>query len=419
MITYSFTITNTGTVTLDPVTVTDPLPGLSAISSPATLLAGGADMTCTATYVITQADIDAGQVDNEADVSGTRWPTGPDVTDDDPHSEPTVRNPDIDIDKTPASQIVRPGETATFTIEVTNTGNVTLTDVTVDDPLAPDCDADLGTLAPDASTAYTCEVANVTEGFTNVAEASGTPPAGQDVTDSEDADVSVAAIRIIKSVRSDLPLVNGAVVEFRITVKNIGEVDLRRTAVADPLFFACVRSAAQVRAEKNQQGNNVGFILKPGEQFSYTCTDEVGSSFTNVATATATAPGVPVEDSDDADVPVVSPDIRIWKTPGTQEVPNSGVVEFTIRVKNIGDVNLRRTVVTDDLFASCARSATQVRSEANQQGDNVGFVLKVGEEFTYTCSDEISDPFTNQARAVAFWKTTQVTDFDEAEVTAG
>ena len=180
MITYSFTITNSGTVTLDPVTVTDPLPGLSAISCPATLLAGGADMTCTATYVITQADIDAGQVDNEADVSGTP-PTGPDVTDDDPHSEPTVRNPDIDIDKTPASQIVRPGETATFTIEVTNTGNVTLTDVTVDDPLAPDCDADLGTLAPDASTAYTCEVANVTEGFTNVAEASGTPPAGQDV----------------------------------------------------------------------------------------------------------------------------------------------------------------------------------------------------------------------------------------------
>ena len=64
MITYSYRVTNSGNVTLNPVTVTDPMPGLSAISCPATLLAAGAQETCTATYTTTQADVDAGQIIN-------------------------------------------------------------------------------------------------------------------------------------------------------------------------------------------------------------------------------------------------------------------------------------------------------------------------------------------------------------------
>ena len=47
---------------------------------------------------------------------------------------------DIDIDKTPDLQILESGETATFTINVTNTGDVPLTEVTVADANAPDCD---------------------------------------------------------------------------------------------------------------------------------------------------------------------------------------------------------------------------------------------------------------------------------------
>ena len=50
-----------------------------------------------------------------------------------------VIHPAIKIEKGPDSQTVSSGGTATFTIKVTNTGDVTLTDVTVTDALAPGC----------------------------------------------------------------------------------------------------------------------------------------------------------------------------------------------------------------------------------------------------------------------------------------
>ncbi|MEI2422217.1 hypothetical protein V6O07_18195, partial [Arthrospira platensis SPKY2] len=53
VITYEFTVTNTGNVELTDVTVNDPLPGLSAIMpAPVTLLPGESQVF-TATYTIT------------------------------------------------------------------------------------------------------------------------------------------------------------------------------------------------------------------------------------------------------------------------------------------------------------------------------------------------------------------------------
>ncbi|MEZ5191697.1 MAG: GEVED domain-containing protein [Nocardioides sp.] len=73
-INYSFVVTNTGQTTLTSVGVTDPKVG--TVSCPATTLAPGASTTCTATYTITQADVNAGQVVNTATATGTP-PTGP------------------------------------------------------------------------------------------------------------------------------------------------------------------------------------------------------------------------------------------------------------------------------------------------------------------------------------------------------
>ena len=73
VITYTFTVTNTGNQTLFNLNVSDPLPGLSAIScpggNPIASLAPGASVQCTATYTITQADIDTGSVTNVASVT--------------------------------------------------------------------------------------------------------------------------------------------------------------------------------------------------------------------------------------------------------------------------------------------------------------------------------------------------------------
>ncbi len=80
---YTFVVTNTGNVTLTSVAVSDPKVG--TVSCPVTSLAPGAHTDCTATYTLTQADVDAGHVANTATVAATgtvrrdRWaaPTRP------------------------------------------------------------------------------------------------------------------------------------------------------------------------------------------------------------------------------------------------------------------------------------------------------------------------------------------------------
>ncbi|MFN8191651.1 MAG: hypothetical protein U0R78_14645 [Nocardioidaceae bacterium] len=66
---YSFVITNTGNVTLTSVGVTDAKVG--PVTCPVTTLAPGASTTCTKSYTLTQADVDAGVVNNTATASGT------------------------------------------------------------------------------------------------------------------------------------------------------------------------------------------------------------------------------------------------------------------------------------------------------------------------------------------------------------
>ena len=61
---YTFTITNTGAVTVSNLAVSDPKVG--AVDCPTGTLAPGASTTCTATYTVTQGDVDSGSVDNSA-----------------------------------------------------------------------------------------------------------------------------------------------------------------------------------------------------------------------------------------------------------------------------------------------------------------------------------------------------------------
>ncbi len=78
-VTYSYKVTNTGNVTLNPVVVTDPLTGLSKITCPATWLAVGANETCTATYITTKTDVTNGSVTSTVTATGTA-PSGTKVT---------------------------------------------------------------------------------------------------------------------------------------------------------------------------------------------------------------------------------------------------------------------------------------------------------------------------------------------------
>ena len=110
---YTYTVTNTGNVTLHHVTLTDDR--LGTITCPATRLAPGASTTCRATHVTTTADLDAGHITNTATATG-HPPTGPPVTGTDRATVRAIRNPGIQLEKTAfPTQYAEPGETIHYT----------------------------------------------------------------------------------------------------------------------------------------------------------------------------------------------------------------------------------------------------------------------------------------------------------------
>ena len=153
------TVTNAGNVTLTGVTVVDPLTGQS-ISG--VTLAPGASQTYNTSYTLTQADLDNhGGGDNDIDNTATADSneTGP-VSDS--AEVPLVGiTPAIAIDKVflnvtggdgdALADAV--GDVLNYTVTVTNAGNVTLTGVTVVDPLTGQSISGV-TLAPGASQTY-------------------------------------------------------------------------------------------------------------------------------------------------------------------------------------------------------------------------------------------------------------------------
>ena len=108
-----------------------------------------------------------------------------------------VPAPAIAIVKNPKGQTVAVGGTARFQITVTNVGNTVLTNVTVADPLSPNCNRTsaqipaLASMAPNASVTYSCSRPNVRRAYDNIATATGTPPSGPNVTASDTAPVKV------------------------------------------------------------------------------------------------------------------------------------------------------------------------------------------------------------------------------------
>ena len=147
---YTIVATNDGNTTLAAVTVTDTEAVLGtctpANGSP---LAPGASMTCSASHAVTQADIDAGTYNNTACVDDG---TGGAASICDDADVPAVQNPALTLDKSSTtSAITAAGQVVPYSYLVTNTGNVTLTGITVTDNKVASVSCPATTLAPGAS----------------------------------------------------------------------------------------------------------------------------------------------------------------------------------------------------------------------------------------------------------------------------
>ena len=96
-ISYSFTVTNDGNVTLTNVTLADTVGGVTISGGPIASLAVGASdsTTFTGSYVLTQVDVDAGSFFNTATATGECTAAGCPVTDPDDHTETLPQAPPL------------------------------------------------------------------------------------------------------------------------------------------------------------------------------------------------------------------------------------------------------------------------------------------------------------------------------------
>src|SRR5439155_865574 len=130
-ITYSITVTNAGNEALNNLVVTDALLGGTLGAFPSSLAVGGS-VTKTFTYTIKAGDPDP--LTNSVTASAKGADSGDSVQDSDSCQTDVLHNPGIDVAKTcPRSGGI--GDTITYSITVTNTGDEALTNLVVNDPL--------------------------------------------------------------------------------------------------------------------------------------------------------------------------------------------------------------------------------------------------------------------------------------------
>ncbi|KRB59177.1 gliding motility-associated C-terminal domain-containing protein [Flavobacterium sp. Root186] len=273
LIRYSFRITNTGSIDLNNVTVTDPKATIAGTPI-ATLAVGQFNTTnYTGNYVLTQADINAGFVVNQAlviaqpvvgtaiqDLSDSDDPTL--IGDDDPTVTPVIQFKDLTLIK--GGQLTGTGGAGSvinYNFTVRNTGNVILTNVEITDPMLTTTAILVtpSTLAPGetgtAAASYTVTVADVANGeVINTALAIGDDPTGNPVTDvSDSTDPTLTAdddpTVIDLTLRPSIALIKTAIfndenkngyaeigetVTYHFAVTNTGNVVLVNIVVKDP-----------------------------------------------------------------------------------------------------------------------------------------------------------------------------------------
>ena len=375
-VTYTYTVSNIGNVTLTGVALEDDIEGVLLISDlsgdGATVLAAGDSETASSTHIVSQAEIDAGSLTNIATTVGTS-PTGETVTDTDTQTVALVQHPTIEVVKIASNNLLDPiiaGGEVTYSYTITNTGNVTLTGVSLFDDVEGTLGLSTGTLAPNASTSttsvHTITQAEVDAGtLTNVATVTGNPPVGSGVSDTDTQTVTLAqnpAIQIIKTASTNLidPGLVGAQVTYTFTVTNTGNVTLTGVSLEDDVEGPLTLSDA---AGDGTAALAVGDSEAASFVHTVTQLEIDAGSLTNVATATGTSPaGGSVTDTDDQTVVLgQSPAIQLTKfaSPGVIDPAQVGdSINYSYVFTNTGNVTLTEIALVDDVEGTLALTTT-------------------------------------------------------------
>ena len=356
VVTYTLTATNTGNITLHNVTVSD-TPDLAGVlvcaRDPGRGVGAGEPVACTGTHAITQADLDAGTFTDTGHATSTEAdaPDAPDTIQAAQYAVFALTKTD---DLNPANYDTV-GQVVTYTLTATNTGNITLHNVTVSD--TPDLDGfsctptvPVATLAPGDSVVCTgthaITQADLDAGsFTDTGHATSTEADAPDAPDTIQA-AQCAVFALTKT--DDLNPANydtvGQLVTYTLTATNTGNVTLHNVTVSDtPNLdgFSCTPDDPRR-------------TLAPGDAVTCTGTHAItqadldAGTFTDTGHATSTEADAP--DAPDTIQAAQSAVLALTKTddlnPANYDTVGQ-VVTYTLTATNTGNITLHNVTVSD------------------------------------------------------------------------
>ncbi len=362
-LTYTVTATNNGNITLNNVVVSDAK--TTPNSQTCATLAPGADCVLSGTYVVTQAEIDAGSVDNSGSVTSTEVP-GPINTP--VLNTPTqAGNPSFAIAKAvtanadeDGSGTVTLGDTLTYTVTATNDGNLTLNNVVVSDTLITPNSQTCASVAPGESCmltgTYQVSLADADAGqISNTASVQATKFSTPVTTSLVTPVLSTPAFTITKDV--DTASISApATLGYTITVTNSGNVSLTTPALTDALSqdgnsLTLTSGPTFTGGDDDSDGE-----IDPGESWTYAANYAAtqaniddGNDIINIATLD-TDQLAPASDSATTTIGA-APALTISKADVTAAVPAQAGdrVDWEITVDNSGNVSLSGVTLTDTL----------------------------------------------------------------------
>lgn len=350
VITYTYTLRNTGTADLTaPFTVTDNKATVNCGGAPATL-PPGQSFVCSGTYIITQADLDAGTLTNSSTASATGAPSSTVST-----TILAAQNPSLNLAKSASPNIAATvGANVTYTYTLTNNGNVTLASPynVSDNKINQISCPSTSNLAPGASTTctatYSIKNSDINAGVvTNTATA--TAKFGTQTVTSNQASASVVTAPLKLTITASPATATQAnqVITYTYTLQNNSGTTLTSPyTISDDKVTSISCSGAASPLANGASTTCTG---------TYTITQAMmdsGASITNTATATAKN-GTQTVTSQSASATVTISQIKslglsVTANPSTATTLNT-VVTYTYTLTNTGNVTLSPSyVITDD-----------------------------------------------------------------------
>ncbi|TDP98613.1 putative repeat protein (TIGR01451 family) [Leifsonia sp. 115AMFTsu3.1] len=417
---YTFTVTNTGDVPVSGIVVNDSK--VPAIDCPSSTLAPGASQLCTAAdpYTVTAADAQAGSVDNTATVTGTS-PAGETVT-----SSPSSTSTPAEV-AAPALSLVKsadpsdagsyqPGQVIAYNFVVTNTGNITMNGIAIDETAfsgtgsLPAATCPVATLAPGeqeiCTTSYTLTQADVDAGsLQNTATATGTPQGSTVEVPSEPSTVTIPQVpapglSIVKSATPGTVTAAGQQITYSFVVKNTGNVTLHGVVVDDSDFSGTGTLGA---IDCPTTTLVAGQVETCTADYTVTQADVDTGTLTNSATVTGTPPTgdpVPPVPSNPVDITIPrAPTLSIVKTANVQAAAVGQTITYTFVVKNTGNVTITDPQVSEGSFSGTG-TLSAIDCPQGSASLAPGDTFTCTADYTLTQADVDAGKLTNTATAI-------------------